>query len=90
MFLNGSTLPRKNPLSSSRLKYAIFLKVWRMLAITTPTRSILTGLTNETWAERMKWLMFAKTFKLELGFCSSVPFLRRLCAQDLGGRHVQW
>ena len=23
-------------------------------------------------------------------FCSSVPFLRRLCTQDLNGRHVQW
>ena len=71
-FLNGPTLPRKNRLSTFRMMYAIFLKVWRMLAITTPRRSILTGLTNGTWAEHMKFLMFAKTFKLEFDITQGV------------------
>ena len=69
-----------------RMNDVMFVHVWGMLAIKTSGRPIVTGLTDGTLDEHMKWLMSARTLKLELdmsqrvvrnppsGFCMTYEF----------------
>ena len=46
---------------------------------------------EESFPIPLKYIDVSRNGNLrKLRFCSSVPFLRRLCAQDPSGRHVQW
>ena len=47
---------------SFRVKHAILLDVWRMLALN-PVRRVLPGLTDASWEEHRKRLMDAKTLQ---------------------------
>ena len=80
MLFDGSTIRPKRRLVSSmpedlegfRAKCEIIANVWRMMKLRSPGRSVLAGLTENTWDTHRKWLMDSKRFAMELAVAPGV------------------
>ena len=74
MLFDGSTIRPKRRLVSTmpedlegfRAKYEIIANVWRMMKLRSPGRTVLVGLTENTWKTHRRWLTDSKRFAMEL------------------------
>ena len=74
MLFDGSTIRPKRRLVCSmpvdlegfRSKYEIIANVWRTMKLRSPGRSVLDGLTENTWEAHRRRLMDPKRFGMEL------------------------